>query len=178
MNDERTISGQTTMIWQDQARSVVRPIVRVMIMFSVGMSAALFLVWATSCSDDDWLLLRREPLAALVLAACDAWPFFAGCFVLVLVMLVGWYARGFSRVPEANRRIHYEATRHGLTTRDAANFALTVPWTSVVRVYNSDHTMQMVLVAGASRLVFWRAFAAEDRAQVLNWARQVKETEP
>ncbi|MBW7965986.1 hypothetical protein [Bradyrhizobium sp. BR 10261] len=41
-----------------------------------------------------------------------------------------------------------------------------------MRIRNNDYAMQIWLATGAWRVVFWRAFKAEDRAVVLNWSRQ------
>lgn len=170
MSGERTIRGETVMRWEDQARYALRPILRAMAVFSVAMAAVLLLVWSTTSSDDDWLLLRHAPLAALMLVARDSWPFFTSGFALVLVLVLATQFWSFYRLADVNRRLSYEVTAQGITTRDAADFALSVPWSSVVEVRNSDHVMRVRLAAGGWRTVFWRAFAPEDRDQILSWA--------
>jgi hypothetical protein len=172
MSDEQTIRGQTTMTWADQARIMGRLIVRYLLIFIVLMTIALFMVWAATSSDRQWLLLRHQPLAALSDFAAQVWPILLGGFVLVLLLLIGAYARAFYRLPVRSRRLSYEVTSTSLVTRDDADFALTVPWSMVVRVRNSEYVMRIKLPAGIWRTVFWRAFAPDDRAQVLRWAQQ------
>jgi hypothetical protein len=170
MDEQRTIYGQTTMTWGDQARSLVRPIVRAMAIFSVAMIAGILIVWAITCSDKEWLLLRHAPLRALALVAADAWPFFLIAFAVMLIAVTGCLAWAFHRLPHANRRLAYEVTKDRLITRDAANFALTVPWSAIIRVRNSERVMRLRLAAGGWRTVFWRAFAPADREQIARWA--------
>lgn len=170
MSEERTIRGETVMRWEDQARYALRPILRAMVIFTGAMSAVLLLVWSINSTDDDWLLLRHAPLSALVLVAGGGWPFFASGFVLVLALMIVTRLWSFYRLPDVNRRLSYEATQHGIVTRDSADFALSVPWSSVVEVRNSNHMMRVRLAAGGWRTVLWRAFAPEDRDQVLSWA--------
>lgn len=178
MSEQRTIRGQTVMRWEDQARSALRPIVRYMILFSLAMIAALVLVWSITSSDEDWLLLRHEPRAAFALILRDSWPFFASGVALVLALLVAVHGWSFHHLPEPSRLLSYEANRDGIVTRDAADFALSVPWSSVVSVRSNDYMMRMRLAAGGSRVVFWRAFAPEDREQVLSWARRAATQAP
>jgi hypothetical protein len=171
MDEQRTIYGQTTMTWSDQARSLVRPVVRAMAIFSVAMIVVILVVWAITCQDYEWLLLRHAPLRTLARVAAEAWPFFLIPFVVMLAGVIGSCARAFHRLPHANRRLTYEVTKDRLVTRDAASFALTVPWSAVIRVRNSEHVMRLRLAAGGWRTVFWRAFAPADRDQIARWAQ-------
>jgi hypothetical protein len=170
MDEQRTIYGQTTMTWGDQARSLVPPVVRGMVIFSVLMIVGILIVWAIKCSDREWLLLHHAPFRALALVAADAWPFFLIAFVVMLAGVTGSCALAFHRLPYANRRLAYEVTRDRLITRDAANFALIVPWSATIRVRDGEHTMRLRLAAGGWRTVFWRAFAPADREQIMRWA--------
>jgi hypothetical protein len=172
MSEGSVIRGQTIMTWADQARCSVRPVIRSIIIFAIGMTGALLIVWAIHSSDEEWLMLRHEPLHALGAFGRDVWKIFLACFLLLLVLLTCAYVRAFYRLPQPSRQIAYEATKDCLVTSDAADFALTVPWSSVIRVRNSGYIMRMKLAAGIWRFLFWRAFAPEDRDQVLRWARQ------
>jgi hypothetical protein len=171
MNDDKTIFGETTMTWGDQARLSIRPLARGMAIFIVLAIVAFLITWAIAVSDGEWLLLRHDPIDALGGFVHDVWPVLLTCVLVMLILMTGLYARAFYRFPDANRRIIYEATKDHLTTRDAANFAFTMPWSMVVRVRNSGATMRMQLSAGIWRTVFLRAFAPEDREQILRWAQ-------
>jgi hypothetical protein len=173
MSEDKTIRGETTMTWSDQARLSARTIIRFMLIFSVVEAVVFFVIWAMSSSDREWLRLRHDPLSALGLFAKDAWPIFVSCFVLLLMLLIGLFSWCFHRLPDANRRISYEASEDSLVTRDAANFALTVPWSMVIRVRNNDQLLHMQLAPGGWRTVFWRAFAPEDREPILRWAQRI-----
>jgi hypothetical protein len=168
MSEERTIVGGFTMTWADQARCAMWPVIRAVVAYTVLLVVVLLVVWAMVSSDRGRLL----PLSVLIGGVREAWPFFAGPFALVVVGLPGWYAWAFHRLSHCNRQLSYEATRDALTTRDAANFAFTVPWSSVIRVRNTEQVMRIRLASGGWRMIFWRAFTPEDREQVLNWARR------
>jgi hypothetical protein len=170
MDEQRTIYGQTTMTWGDQARSLVRPVVRAMAIFSVVMVVVILAVWAVTSSDHEWLLLRHAPLHALTHIAGGASPAFLIAFAVMLAGVTGSCAWAFHRLPDANRRLAYEVTRERLVTRDAANFALTVPWSAIIRVRNGEQTMRLRLATGGWRTVFWRAFVPADREQIMRWA--------
>jgi len=71
MSEDRTIRGETTMTWGDQARLSMRPVVRSMLVVSLAMAVTILLVWAITSSDSAWLLLRHEPFEALGLVARD-----------------------------------------------------------------------------------------------------------
>ena len=72
----------------------------------------------------------------------------------------------------------YEVTRDRLAMRDAANFALTVLWSGIIRVRNSEYAMRLRLATGGWRTVFWRAVAPADREQVMRWAQSKGEVAP
>jgi hypothetical protein len=172
MSAEKTIHGETMLTWRDQARLAARSVVRYMLIFTVAATFVVLVVWATNLSDEEWLLLRHDPLSMLRDAAQDVGPVLAAGVAVMLALLVSFYARAFYRFPHPNRRISYQATKDRLVTRDVAGFALTVPWSNVIRVHNGKHVLRMRHAAGGWRTVFWRAFAPEDREQILRWAEQ------
>lgn len=178
MSVERAIHGEITLTWGDRARLSARPVVRYMLIFTVAATLVVLVVWATNLSDEEWLLLRHDPLSMLRNAAQDVGSVLAAGVAVMLALIVSFYARAFYRFPHPNRRISYEATKDRLVTRDAAGFALTVPWSNIVRVRNDKHMMRMQLASGGWRAVIWRAFAPEDREQILRWAQRAGEPKP
>jgi hypothetical protein len=150
----------------------MRPLAKGMAIFIVLAVVVFMVIRAIASSDREWLLLHHDPLAALGAFARDVWPVLLTYTLGMLLLMIGLYARAFYRFPHPNRRISYEASKDGITTRDAANFALAVPWSNVIRVQNSRQMMRMQLATGGWRSVIWRGFALEDREQILRWAQQ------
>jgi hypothetical protein len=127
-------------------------------------------IWAIMLPDDRWLALRSEPLQSLFDFLADVWPIYLGVGVALVVLMIGRFCYGFTRFPHVNRQLSYEVTATGVTTRDAANFALTVPWASIIRTRNTDRALHIQMVTRAWRYLLWRAFTPEEREQILRWA--------
>jgi hypothetical protein len=172
MSEDGTIRGETTLTWGDHARLSMKPLAKGMTIFIVLAIVVFMVIRATALSDREWLLLLHDPLAALGAFARDIWPVLLTCVLAMLILMAGLYARAFHGFPHPNRRLSYEATRHGITTRDAADFALAVPWSNVTRAQKREHTILMQLATGGWRIIFLRAFAPEDREQILRWAQR------
>jgi hypothetical protein len=170
MSDDITIRGQATLEWGDQLRFLTRKLGKLLWIYAAVMPVVLGLIWALTLPDDQWLALRVYPLASLVDFVADAWPFFLGTLVALIVVMVGSAYVGFRRFPDANRKLSYEVSAKGILTKDAANFALMVPWASIVRTRNTPRFLYLKTVPGAWRYVLWRAFAPEDRDRILRWA--------
>jgi hypothetical protein len=165
-----TIRGQATLEWGDQLRFLVRPYAKALLKYGAIMVAVFAAVWASTLSDQDWLGLRSEPLHSLGLFVADAWPFYVGTFGVLAVVMAGHSCLAFHRYPHINRQLAYEVNAAGLVTRDAAGFVLTMPWTSIIRTRNTPRALHLQTVTRAWRYLLWRAFAPEDRDQILRWA--------
>ena len=168
------IRGQVTLEWGDQVRFLARPYAKALSKYAAIMAAVFGGVWASTVSDEDWLRLRTEPLVSLGHFVIDAWPFYLGTFVLLALVMIGHAALSFRRYPQINRQLSYEATAAGLTTRDAGDFVLTMPWASIVRTRNTRHALHLQFATRAWRHVLWRAFAPADRDQILRWATRAQ----
>jgi hypothetical protein len=170
MPDDTIIRGHVTLEWGDQVRFLARPYAKALSKYAAIMVPVFGAAWASTLPDDDWLRLRSEPLASFGHFVADTWPFYLGTFaVLALVMAVHSFV-SFRRYPDSNRQLSYEANAAGLTTRDAADFVLTVPWVSVIRTRNTRRVLHLQIVTRVWRPVLWRAFAPQDRDQILHWA--------
>jgi hypothetical protein len=170
MPDDITIRGQATLEWGDQLRHVLRKLGKLLWLYAAIMPVVLSSIWALTLPDEQWLALRVYPLASLVDFVADAWPFFLGPLVALIVLIVGSGYVAFRRFPDANRKLSYEVSAKGILTKDAADFALMVPWTSIMRTRNTPRMLYLKTVPGAWRYLLWRAFAPQDRDQILRWA--------
>jgi hypothetical protein len=168
------IRGQVTLEWGDQVRFLARPYAKALSKYAAIMAVVFGGVWASTLPDEDWVRLRSEPLASLGHFVADAWPFYLGTFAVLALVMAGHSALSFHRYPHINRQLSYEATPAGLTTRDAADFALSVPWASVIRTRNTRRILHLQTVTRAWRHVLWRAFSPEDREQILRWATRAQ----
>ena len=178
MSDDVTIRGQATLEWGDQFRFVTRKLTSVLWKYVIAMIVMFGMIWALTLPDEQWLALRVYPLASLVDFAADAWPFFLGPLLALIVLIVGSAYVAFRRFPDANRKLSYKASPKGILTKDAADFALMVPWTSIVRTRNTPRFLYLKTVPGAWRYLLWRAFAPEDRDQILRWATGERSGKP
>jgi hypothetical protein len=169
-DDTTTIRGQATIGWHDQARYLVRPYAKALATYAAIMVLVFGAIWAFTLPDEGWIALRSEPLGALFLFVADAWPFYLGTFAVLAVVMAGHSALAFCRYPQVNRQLSFEVTAAELTTRDAANVVLILPWTSVIRTRNTRQALYLQTVTRAWRYVPWRAFVPEDRDQILHWA--------
>jgi hypothetical protein len=178
MPDDVIIRGQATLEWSDQLRYVLRKLGKLLWLYAAIMPVVLGSIWALFLPDEQWLALRVYPLASLVDFAADAWPFFLGPLLALILLIVGSAYVAFRRFPDANRKLSYEASPKGILTKDAADFALMVPWTSIVRTRNTPRFLYLKTVPGAWRYLLWRAFAPEDRDQILRWATGERSGKP
>ena len=169
-DDVTTIRGHATLEWGDQVRFLGRPYAKALLKYGAIMIVVFAGVWASTLSDEYWLMLRSEPLASLFLFIADAWPFYLGTFAVLAVVMAAHSWLAFHRYPHINRQLSYEVTADGIVTRDAAGFILTMPWTSIIRTRNTPRALHLQTVARGWRYVLWRAFAPEDRDQILRWA--------
>jgi hypothetical protein len=170
MSDDIIIRGQATLTWGDQFRFVVRKLAKVLWPYVLAMTVMFGLIWALTLPDEKWLALRAHPLASLSDFVADAWPFYLGTLAALIVAMVATSYVAFRRLPDVNRRLSYEVDAKGIMTRDAADFALMVPWSSIVRTRNTPRFLYLKTVPGAWRYMPWRAFAPADRDQILRWA--------
>jgi len=171
MTDDTTIiRGNATLEWSDQLRLLVRPFAKALVKYGAIMVLVFAAVWAGTLPDQDWLGLRSAPLRSLGLFVADAWPFYAGTFGVLAAVMAGHSCLAFHRFPHINRQLSYEVNAAGVVTRDAAGFTLTIPWASIIRTRNTRHALHLQTVTRAWRYVLWRAFAPEDRGQILRWA--------
>ena len=134
----------------------------------VGLGA----VWALTLPDDQWLALRVHPLMSLERFVADIWPFYLGLFAFAVLVLVGRPFVTFLRFPNANHQLTYEVNANGILTRDAADFSIRVPWASILRTRNTARILYLHTSARRPRALLWRAFAPEDRDQILRWAQR------
>jgi hypothetical protein len=169
------IRGQATIDWRDQARYLVRPYAKALAMYAAIMVLVFGAIWVFTLSDTGWIATRSEPLGALFLFIADVWPFYLGTFVVLALVMAGHGAVVFYRYPQVNRQLSFEVTAAELRTRDASDVVLAVPWTSVVRTRNTRHALYLQIVTRAWRYVPWRAFAPEDRDQILRWATRQRD---
>ncbi len=169
-DDTMTIHGQATLEWGDQVRFMVRPHAKALLRSAAIMVPLFGAIWASTLPDEDWVALRSAPLLSLGRFLADAWPFYFGTLAVLVVVMAGWSLFSFHRFPHLNRQLSYEVTATGVTTRDAANFALTVPWASIIRTRNTPRALHIQTVTRVWRYLLWRAFAPEDRDQILRWA--------
>jgi hypothetical protein len=177
MPDDITIRGQATLEWGDQIRFLARPVAKSLLIFAAFMVVMFGAIWALTLPDDDWLDLRASPLVSLGRFVADVWPFYLGTFTVLVVVMIGYYFFAFHRYPDVNRRLSYEVTATGILTRDAADFALMVPWASIVRTRNTERFLSLQTVTRAWRHVLWRAFTPADRDQILRWATRQRSDE-
>jgi hypothetical protein len=170
MSDDVTIRGQATLEWGDQFRFAARKLTSALWKYVIAMIVMFGMIWALTLPDEQWLALRVRPLASLGDFVADAWPFFVGTLgALIAIMFASTYI-AFLRIPHVNRRLTYEVDAKGILTKDAADFALMVPWASIVRSRNTPRVLYLKTVPGAWRYLLWRAFAPGDRDQILRWA--------
>jgi len=169
-DDTAIIRGSATLEWSDQFRFLMRPFAKALARFGAIMALVFVAVWASTLSDQDWLDLRSAPLRSLGLFVADVWPFYAGTFGALVVVMAGHSCLAFLRFPHFNRQLSYEVNAAGVVTRDAAGFALTIPWASIIRTRDTRHALHLQMATRAWRYVLWRAFAPEDRDQILRWA--------
>ena len=170
MSDDVTIRGQATLEWGDQLRFLTRRLTMPLWKLAAVITPVFGTIWAVTLSDDEWLDLRVHPLASLGDFVTDAWPFYLGTSALLILLTIGQSFFAFRRFPQANRRLSYEVDAKGILTKDAADFALMVPWSSIVHTRNTSRYLHMKTVPGARRYLLWRAFAPADRGQILRWA--------
>lgn len=170
MSDDVTIRGQATLEWGDQLRFLTRRLSMPLLKLAAVITPVFGTIWAVTLPDEEWLDLRVHPLASLGDFVADAWPFYLGTSALLILLTIGQSFFAFRRFPQANRRLSYEVDAKGILTKDAADFALTVPWSSIVHTRNTSHYLHMKTLPGARRYLLWRAFAPADRGQILRWA--------
>jgi hypothetical protein len=170
MSDDITIRGQATLEWGDQLRFLARRLTMPLLKLAAVITPVFGTIWAVTLSDEEWLDLRVHPLASLADFVTDAWPFYLGTFALLILLTIGQSYFAFRRFPQANRRLSYEVDAKGILTKDGADFALMVPWSSIVHTRNTSRYLYMKTVPGARRHLLWRAFAPADRDQILRWA--------
>ncbi len=170
MADDITIRGQVTLEWGDQFRFVMRKLISLLWKCAAAMAVLFGMIWALTLPDGQWLALRAHPLAALGDFAADVWPFYLGTLSALVIVMLGSSFAAFRRYPDVNRKLSFEVDAKGILTKDAADFALMVPWSSIVRTRNTSRILYMKTVPGAWRYLLWRAFAPEDRDQILRWA--------
>jgi uncharacterized membrane protein (DUF485 family) len=178
MSDDIIIRGQATLTWSDQFRFVMRKLVQVLWKYAVAMIVLFGLIWALTLPDEQWLALRATPLASLRDFVADAWPFYFGTFAALIVVTIATSYVAFRRLPDVNRKLSYEIDAKGILTKDAADFALMVPWSSIVRTRNTQRFLYLKTVPGAWRYLLWRAFAPADREQILRWATRERAHSP
>jgi len=178
MSDDLIIRGQATLTWGDQFRFVMRKLVQVLWKYAVAMIVLFGLIWALTLPDEQWLALRAYPLASLGDFVADAWPFYLGTFAALIVVMIATSYVAFRRLPDVNRKLSYEVDAKGILTKDAADFALMVPWSSIVRTRNTSRFLYLKTVPGAWRYLLWRAFAPADREQILRWATRERANSP
>ena len=178
ISNDIIIRGQATLTWGDQFRFVLRKLVQLLWKYAAVMTVPFVLIWALFLPDAQWLDLRAHPLAALGDFAADAWPFYLGTLAALIVLMIASSYVAFRRLPDANRKLSYEVDAKGILTRDAADFALTVPWSSVTRTRDTSRILYLKTVPGAWRYLPWRAFAPGDREQVLRWAARERANSP
>ncbi|HZC54602.1 MAG TPA: hypothetical protein VE396_00960 [Xanthobacteraceae bacterium] len=176
MPDDITIRGQATLEWGDQIRVLTRPVAKMLLRFAAFMVVMFGAIWALTLPDEEWLALRESPMSSLGRFVADVWPFYLGTFAVLVIVMIGHYFFAFRRYPHVNRQLSYEVTATGILTRDAADFALMVPWASIIRTRNTSRSLQTV--TRAWRHVLWRAFAPRDRDQILRWATRQRASEP
>jgi len=172
MAEDITIRGQATLEWGDQIRFLARPLARVLLGLATFMVVGLGAVWALTLPDDQWLALRVHPLMSLERFVADIWPFYLGLFAFAVLVLVGRPFVTFLRFPNANHQLTYEVNANGILTRDAADFSIRVPWASILRTRNTARILYLHTSARRPRALLWRAFAPEDRDQILRWAQR------
>jgi hypothetical protein len=170
MTDDLIIKGQATLEWGDQLRFLLRRLRISLVMLAVVMTPVFGTIWAMDLSGQEWLELRAKPLAAFGDFLADAWLFYVFTFALLILVTIGHAFFAFRRFPRVNRQLAYEVDAKGILTRDAADFALTVPWSSIMRTRNTSRVLYLKTAPGAWRYLLWRAFAPADRAQILRWA--------
>jgi hypothetical protein len=178
MSDDITIRGQAVLIWGDQFRFVLRKLVQIVWIYAAVMTLVFGSIWALTLPDKQWLALRVTPLASLRDFVADAWPFYLGTLVALIVIMIAVSYVAFRRLPDINRKLSYEIDAKGVLTKDAADFALMVPWSSIVRTRNTSRFLYLKTAPGAWRYLLWRAFAPADRAQILRWATREQANSP
>jgi hypothetical protein len=159
MSDDIVIRGQAELTWGDQFRFVLRKLVPVLWIYVVAMTVMFGLIWALTLPDDQWLALRTYPLASLVDFAADVSPFYLGTLAALIAAMIGGSYVVFRRLPDVNRKLSYEVDAKGILTKDAADFALMVPWSSIVRTRNTSRVLYLKTVPGA-----WLPVVARFRA--------------
>jgi hypothetical protein len=169
-DDTTVIHGHATLEWGDQISFVVRPYTKAFLKYMAIALPLYFAIWAFTQSDDGWIALRYEPLGSFYSFLADVWPIYLGVGVALIAVMVGRFCYVFARFPHVNRQLSYDVTAEGVTTRDAANFALTVPWSSIIRTRNTKRALHIQMVTRAWRYVLWRAFTPDEREQILRWA--------
>ena len=178
MAEDITIRGQATLEWGDQIRFLVRPLARLLSGLAAFMVVAFGAVWALTLPDNQWLTLRAHPLMLLERFVADIWPFYLGLFAFAVLVLLGRPLVSFRLFPHANRQLTYEVNANGILTRDAADFSSRVPWASILRMRNTSRILFLQTSARRPRALLWRAFAPEDRDQILRWAQRANGQAP
>jgi hypothetical protein len=172
MTERVTIRGEATLGYVDYFATQADKIIKFCVT-AIMLSALVYAIaWAASSSDEEWFLLRHDPLSALAAFAGDVWKIWVVTGAVICLIPIASLARGFHHFPDVNRRLSYEADDNGLTIRDAANFALTIPWSAVIRVRFSKRLLKMQLTTRAWRYVLWRAFRDEDRERLMRLAER------
>jgi hypothetical protein len=169
-DDTTVIHGHATLEWGDQIRFVAWPYAKSWLKLMAVALPLYGAIWAITLSDERWLALRSEPLRSFFDFVADVWPVYLGVGVALVILMVGRFCYGFARFPQVNRQLSYEVTANGVMTRDAADFALMVPWGSIIHTRNTGRALHIQMVTRAWRYLLWRAFTPEERDQILRWA--------
>jgi hypothetical protein len=178
MADDITIRGQATLEWGDQIRFLARRLTIVLLKIALVMAPVFGVIWALDLSNQEWLALRTRPLASLGHFLADAWLAYFVTFALLALVVISQSFFAFLRFPPVHRQLTYEVNATGILTRDAADFALMVPWASIVHTRDTPRILYMQTATRAWRYLLWRAFPPTERDQILRWATRKRANEP
>lgn len=171
MADTDRVTGGTTLVFTDQMAFVAVWLPRFMIVVFLGCAVLFFALWYNDLAEVQRHMFRAAPLAGIWRFIEDVGVVVASVLVAAPVFILGCSWIGFRRLPVANRVLSYEADAQELATRDGAHVALSIPWSMVKEVRSTRRLMLFKLNSGAWRFVPHRAFAADDGAKVIQWAK-------
>lgn len=164
MTNTRTtpISGTVTLTSADNTRILFVHLRRLIGVLPLFLAIVFSAVGIVGIGLDDRLSLREDPAAAVSTMIRELWPFMAGSLILILMIVIVLNAIKWTRYPASDKIITYVADETGITTSNAADASVHVPWSMIGHRRKTKHYIIMKTTAGAWRFVPLRAFSPDD----------------
>ena len=170
MSGEIHIHGKTTLTFADQF-AFHRIWIGWFLLIFTGLVVLIFTpLWFYRLQPWQWAVLQAAPgfMAKEYMRQIGFFAFGGMAFFIVFILLIDWI--NFGNLPDDNKKLTYTINEKAIETSDAANVALTMPWSMIKQISFGPKIIVIKTKARVTRWMPTRAFNFEDQAVVAQLA--------